>query len=74
MDTSAWFNEGGILAMKKMFLAGLAIAMIGSPVLAADLSRPPPTYKAPPPPPPPAFTWTGFYLGGNLGAAWRSMT
>ena len=70
MDTSAWFNEEGMLAMKKMFLAGLAIAMIASPVLAADLSRPPPTYKAPPPPPPPVFTWTGFYLGGNLGAAW----
>jgi hypothetical protein len=40
MDTSAWFNEGGIPTMKKMFLAGLAIAMIASPVLAADLSRP----------------------------------
>ena len=24
--------------------------------------------KAPPPPPPPAaFTWTGFYLGGQIG-------
>ena len=27
--------------------------------------------KAPPaPPPPPPFTWSGFYLGGNIGAAW----
>jgi outer membrane immunogenic protein len=27
--------------------------------------------KAPPmPPPPPPFTWTGFYIGGNIGAAW----
>jgi len=23
---------------------------------------------------PPAFTWTGFYLGGNLGAAWALNT
>jgi len=36
---------------------------------AADLPR-----AAPPPPPvyapPPAFSWSGFYLGGNVGAAW----
>ena len=25
---------------------------------------------APPPPPPPPFSWMGFYIGGNLGAAW----
>jgi len=35
-------------------------------VYAADMAM-----KAPPPPPVvPLFTWTGFYLGGNLGAAW----
>jgi outer membrane immunogenic protein len=27
--------------------------------------------KAPPaPPPPPPFSWTGLYIGGNIGAAW----
>jgi outer membrane immunogenic protein len=25
---------------------------------------------APAPPPPPPFTWTGIYLGGQIGYAW----
>ena len=25
---------------------------------------------APPPPPPPPFTWTGLYIGGQIGYAW----
>jgi outer membrane immunogenic protein len=29
-----------------------------------------PLKAPPPPPPPPPFSWTGFYIGGNLGAAW----
>jgi len=36
---------------------------------AADLGRPPAPAYVPPAPPPP-FSWTGFYIGGNLGAAW----
>ena len=57
--------------MKKAVLIALALTtLVGSPALAADLSRPAPAYKAPPPPPAPIFTWTGFYLGGNLGGAW----
>ncbi len=51
-------------------LALSAVALLASPglVLAADL----PSRKAPPPvvlaaPPPPIFTWTGLYVGANVG-------
>ena len=57
--------------MKKITALGAALfaVAIGGQAFAADL---PP---APPPPPrapaayipPPIFTWTGFYLGGNIG-------
>jgi outer membrane immunogenic protein len=62
--------------MKRSLLASVALlGGISSAALAADL--PPP--MAPPPrapavyyPPPPVYNWTGFYIGGNLGAAWNS--
>jgi outer membrane immunogenic protein len=61
----------GIAIMKTAVLIALALTtLVGSPALAADLSRPAPAYKALPPPPAPIFRWTGFYLGGNLGGAW----
>jgi outer membrane immunogenic protein len=52
---------------KHILLSSVAIAMLvlGRSGQAADLP-----VKAMPPPPPPPFSWTGFYLGGNLGAAW----
>jgi len=43
--------------------AFLAISNSGQ---AADL----PVKAMPLPPPPPPFSWTGFYIGGNVGAAW----
>jgi outer membrane immunogenic protein len=56
--------------MKKLAIGVIAIgAMIGAPVLAADLNKP--VYKAPPPPPPaPVYSWTGWYVGGNVGYSW----
>jgi len=36
--------------------------------MAADLRTP--AYKAPPPPPPVYFSWTGCYVGGNVGGLW----
>jgi outer membrane immunogenic protein len=45
---------------KKLFLASVgAIALTGSAALAAE-----------PLPPPPIFTWTGVYVGGQVGYAW----
>ena len=54
--------------MKKILL-GAAVAMLGiAPALAADLA---PRYsKAPPPVAVAVFSWTGFYVGGNVGYGW----
>jgi outer membrane immunogenic protein len=54
---------------RKILLASVgAIALTGSAAFAADLPsrEPPPVYV----PPPPIFTWTGFYIGGQVGYAW----
>jgi len=51
--------------MKKLALALLAVAAFGGQALAADMA-----VKAPPPPPPPLPSWTGFYIGGDVGGAW----
>jgi outer membrane immunogenic protein len=53
--------------MKKLAIGAVAVvALIGTPVLAADLNKP--VYKAPPPAPPaPVYTWTGWYVGLNAG-------
>ncbi len=47
---------------KKLFLATAAALAISAPARAAD--------RLPPPPPPPVFTWTGPYVGGQIGYAW----
>jgi outer membrane immunogenic protein len=56
--------------MKKSLvgIAALAAMFIVTPALAADLSRP--VYTKAPPPPPPVFSWTGCYVGGNIGGVW----
>jgi outer membrane immunogenic protein len=51
---------GGI--MRKLALLFTALAFNGS-AFAADMA-----VKAPPPPP--VFSWTGCYVGGNLGGGW----
>jgi outer membrane immunogenic protein len=62
--------------MKRLlFVLALSVAA-SSPALAADMLPPP---VAPPPHAPaayvpvvPLYNWSGFYIGGNLGAAWNS--
>src|SRR6516165_8557878 len=53
--------------MKKFVIAAAMALSLGTPVFAADMA-----VKAPPPPPVPMFSWTGFYIGGNIGGAWSN--
>jgi opacity protein-like surface antigen len=51
--------------MRKLLITAAAFAtLLGTPALAADMPL-----KAPPPPPP-IVSWTGFYVGGNVGYSW----
>ena len=50
-------------------LGALALAGMTLPTLAADM----PT-KAPVVPPVIPYSWTGFYIGGNIGAKWGDFT
>jgi opacity protein-like surface antigen len=59
--------------MKKVMLAVAAAVLLAiPPANAADLGPRRPVYKAPPPAmvPAPAFSWTGCYIGGNIGYGW----
>lgn len=52
--------------IRKVLLSTVAIVAISGTAFAADL----PSRRAPPvyvPPPVPVFTWTGFYIGGDIG-------
>src|SRR5271170_7910337 len=50
--------------MKKVLFGGLAFGALIMPAMAADVA---PLYRAPPPLPIIWSTWTGFYVGANLG-------
>jgi outer membrane immunogenic protein len=60
--------------MDKLFrVAAIPVLLIGMSAggQAADIgAAPAPAYKAPPVEVP--FSWTGFYLGGNLGVGWQN--
>ncbi|ACK49860.1 porin [Methylocella silvestris BL2] len=54
--------------LRRVLLASVGAIALAGTALAADLpSRaPPPVYV----PPAPIFTWTGVYIGGQIGYAW----
>lgn len=57
--------------LKLATLSGVALAILSTVAVAADL----PSRRAPPPPyipPPPVFSWTGFYVGLNAGAMFNA--
>ena len=58
--------------MKKILLGTVALIALGAtaPALAADMA-PRPYTKAPAYVPAPIYNWTGFYLGGHIGGAFR---
>jgi outer membrane immunogenic protein len=59
--------------MRKFLMVTVAALIPAAPVIAADITSPqppPPAY----PPPPPLFTWTGVYLGGQIGYGWATDT
>jgi outer membrane immunogenic protein len=61
--------------MRKLFHAIAALSVLLATSMTANAADVYARPAAPPPyvPPayvPPVFTWTGFYLGGNIGGAW----
>lgn len=60
------------MSSNNLLAGGVALSfVIGSSALAADL---PSRKYAPVTPLAPAFTWTGFHVGANVGAAWTHGT
>jgi outer membrane immunogenic protein len=53
---------------RQILLASVGAIAIAGSAFAADLTppAPPPVYV----PPPPVFTWTGLYMGGQIGYVW----
>ena len=54
--------------MRKLFLASIAVGLLGPSALAADLPTKAPPYKNPVAAPP--YNWSGLYVGANFGGAW----
>src|SRR4051794_6055146 len=65
-----WTTHTWTHNMKKLLLSTVALAGLTAGAMAADLPR-----RAVAPAPfvaVPVFTWTGFYIGANVGAGWNS--
>src|SRR4051794_1248455 len=69
-----WFQSGSLKKLEplkdttmKRRLAVAVLAALSTPGLAADMAVKSPAYA---PLPSAVYTWTGFYLGGNVGYSW----
>jgi outer membrane immunogenic protein len=62
--------------MKRLAFTVSVVSIVGGSALAADLPPPYVPPRAPaayiPAPVVPPYSWGGFYIGGNFGAAWNS--
>src|SRR2546421_13096828 len=68
LPVSRILSKSEAKAMKKIFLAGVALAALAVPASAADLATRP-TYKAPVAIPV-VYNWSGVYIGAHVGGAW----
>jgi outer membrane immunogenic protein len=59
---------------KALCASALTSSLLGIAVVANAAELSPPVYKAPPVVAPPPFSWTGFYIGANVGAGWSQGT
>src|SRR5262249_40423108 len=60
--------------MPKLIHTTAALSILLAASMAANAAEVPPSPSVYTPPPvyvPPPFSWTGFYIGGNFGGAWR---
>ena len=53
-------------SLSLLSIATVSFIALTQMASAADLPRKAPVYT---PPPPPVFSWTGFYVGGDIGGA-----
>src|ERR1700683_81644 len=57
---------------RALFAVALTSSLACMPVVAMSADLPPrPMYAPPQAPMAPTFSWTGFYIGANVGAGWN---
>jgi len=64
--------KGSFITAARVALATVTLAALAGSATAADLRARAPAPYQPPPPPPPVFSWTGCYIGANIGGGWAS--
>ena len=57
--------------MKKFLIATAGLVILAAPALGADMAARPMYSKPAPAPVLAVFSWTGFYIGGQVGYSWR---